>query len=281
VNPSPTAGPSTASAGRIPAPSATPTPQEPTPTPARREATAGKPTNLLATGLSAATVDDFFARCPTAAEIQSLLTEVPVAFETDPTAGTAACKASEGSFDLSPLQKRVYQSLLIMKNLTFDSPLPWTGQSLAAWFSGTINGIRIRADIQNSFCCDPKGVINIKIADNSYLMVTDRWIDPPLCGGLMDAMVLYVHEARHSEGSGHTCNAGIDDRTIGELGSWGVQYYLLQWLAQHSDPVFFRAPGGDPDLYRRVALDHMLSIRQSRFCDEPTLTPGATPTLSG
>jgi hypothetical protein len=236
---------------------------------------------MLTAGLSDATVDDFFARCPTAAEIQSLTADIPIAFETDSTAGTAACKASEGSFDLSRLQKRVYQSLLIMKILAFDAPLPWTDKSLSAWFFGTVDAIRVRADIENSFCCDPKVVINIKIAGNSYLMLTDRRIDPSIGGGLMDTMVLYVHEARHNEGHGHTCNGGIDDQTVTEMGSWGVQYYLLQWLAQHSDPVFFRAPDGDPDLHRRIALAQMLSIRKSRFCDEPTLTPGATPTLAG
>lgn len=252
-----------------------------TPTSTPHRITLAAPTEGATITLDFATVDDFFERCPTSAEIKSLLADIPIAFEADPTAGTPACKASEGSLDLSPLQKRVYQSVLIMKYLTFDSPLPWTDKSLYEWFTGTIEAIRLRADIQNSYCCEPLNVINIKVADNSFLVATGRWIDPQMGGGLMDAMVLYVHEARHNEGYGHTCNAGADDKTIAEMGSWGVQYYLLQWLAQHADPVFFRAPVNDPDVYRRITLDQMLSIRRSRFCNEPALTPGATPTLAG
>ena len=35
----------------------------------------------------------------------------------------------------------------------------------------------------------------------------------------------------------HTC--GTKDRTLEELGSWGVQYWLARWLAEHTDQTFF------------------------------------------
>jgi hypothetical protein len=261
-------------------PSVTPTRREPAPTATPHEITLPAPTEEPPVEPVAATVDEFFERCPTAAEIQSILADISFTFEVDPTAGTLACRASEGSLDLSPLKKRAYQSFLIMKYIAFDAPLPWTEKSLYAWFVGSIKGVRLRSDIPNSFCCGPLNTINILVADNSYLMLTDRWIDPQMGGGLMDTMVLYVHEARHNEGYGHMCPGG-NDRTLSEMSAWGVQYYLLQWLAQHADPDFFRAPGGNPDYYRLAALDHMLSIRRTRFCDEPALTPGASPTLTG
>ncbi len=258
---------------------ATPTIHLPTPTDTRIEATPDLPPGRATVTPAFPTVDEFFERCPTTKEIAALLTDISVTFEADPTKGTLACKESEGSLDLTPLQKRAYQSIMIMKVIHFDSPLPWTDTNLYSWFIDTIDGIRFRADIAYSYCCEPANVINILVAENSYILLTGRWIDPELGGGLMDTMVLFVHEARHNEGYGHTCN-GQDDRTIAEMGSWGVQYYLLQWLAQHTDPAFFRAPGMDPDAYRRIALNDMVTIRYSRFCNEPTITPGAAPTLA-
>jgi hypothetical protein len=228
-----------------------------------------------------ATVDEFFARCPTAAEIQSIAADLTFTFEADPTAGTIACTAAQGSLDLSPMQKRAYQSVLIMKYIAFDAPLPWTEKSLFRWFVGTIKAVRLRSDIEYSFCCNPADTINILVADNSYVLLTDRWIDPQMGGGLMSTMTLYVHEARHNEGYVHACPGGIADRTLSEMGAWGVQYYLMEWLAQHTDPDFFHRPDGNPDYYRQVALWSMIAIRQTRFCDEPDPTAGPSPTLAG
>jgi hypothetical protein len=239
-----------------------------------------RPLRILPTATASPTIDEFFARCPTAEEIALVDKDLNLKFETDPTAGTLACKASDGSADLTTLKLRAYQSVVIMKYLSFDAPLPWTDKNLSVWFTGLIKGIRFRSDIQYSSCCEPANVINIKVADNSYLMLTPRWIDPALGGGLMDTMVLYVHEARHNEGFPHTCAGGQDDKTIAEKGAWGVQYYLLQWLAQHSDRAFLRTTGPDPEIYRKIALDDSLMIRRSRFCGEPTATPGDDPTLA-
>jgi hypothetical protein len=261
---------------RQPSPTRTdrPAPPAPTPTPTARRATA-YPTY----GADLSSIDAFFTYCPTSYQIESLLADIPITFEADPTAGSAPCSGSGGFAGLTEMQRRAYLSIMVMQHISFDAPLPWTTRSLYQWLADSIDGIRFRSDIENSYCCDPANVINIKVADNSYLVLTGRWIDPSMGGGLMDTMVLYVHEARHNEGYGHTC--GSSDNTISELGAWGVQYYLLQWLAQHANPVFFRAPGGTPDAYRRIALDQMLAVRGERFCGEPTLTPGASPTLAG
>ncbi len=186
------------------------------------------PTLSTPTPTAAPTIDALFARCPTAAEIAEVSQAVTLAFETDPTAGTLVCKASDGSADLTALKKRAYQSILIMKHLSFDAPLPWTNKNLFNWFAGAITSIRFRSNITYSYCCEPANTINIAVAGNSYLMLTGRWIDDSIGGGLMDTMVLFAHEARHNEGYPHTCANGQDDKTLGELGAWGVQYYLLQ-----------------------------------------------------
>jgi hypothetical protein len=167
-----------------------------------------------------------------------------------------------------------------MKYLSFDAPLSWTNKNLYDWFAGTITGIRFRSNITYSYCCDPANTIDVKVASNSYLMLTDRWIDASIAGGLMDTMVLFAHEARHNEGYSHTCSNGQDDKTIAEMGAWGVQFHLLEWLAQHSDRAFLTAPGGDPNLYRQTALNDSLMIQRTSFCNEPTATPGNPPTLA-
>jgi hypothetical protein len=225
------------------------------------------------------TVDDFFARCPTADEISAVDAQLALLFEADPTAGTLVCTAAEGSADLTRLQMRAYQSVIIMQYLEFDAPLPWTAAPLFDWFTGTISAIRFRDDVTYSYCCDPVDTINILVADNSYLVLTDRWIQSDIGGGLQDTMILYVHEARHNEGLGHTCEGG-NDQTLAEMGAWAVQYYLDLWLAEHSDRTFLRPSSGDPNGYRSLALANAETIRASRFCSEPTATPGPGPTLS-
>ena len=91
-------------------------------------------------------------------------------------------------------------------------------------------------------------------------------------------MILYIHEARHNEGFGHTCpDGGGNDKTVSEMGSWAVQYYIQLWLAQYSDPVYLSAPVPDPNFYRQTLLDEANYTRGSRFCEDPVTDP--TPTL--
>ena len=238
------------------------------------------PTSATPSATAVPTIDDFFVRCPTSDEIASVDKDLNLQFETDPTAGKTVCLGSSGSADLTAIQKRAYQSVLVMKQLAFDAPLPWTNKTLYDWFISAIKGIRFRGDIQNSYCCEPAGMIDIAIASNSYLLLTDRWVDPSLGGGLMDTMILFVHEARHNEGFVHTCPDGASDKTIAEMGAWGVQYFLFLWIAQHGERPFLRAPGNDPNAYRRLALQDALDTQRVRFCNEPTPTPGAAPTLA-
>ncbi len=43
-----------------------------------------------------------------------------------------------------------------------------------------------------------------------------------------------IHEARHAEGPLHTCD-GTKDRTIVEMGAFGVQYWFLTLMATATD----------------------------------------------
>jgi uncharacterized protein (TIGR03437 family) len=207
--------------------------------------------------LPAVTVDDLNASCPSAEEIAAFNADLNITFEGDPTAGKLVCRAADGSADLTLLKERTYQALRIMRQLSFDTPLPWTTKSLYDWLTGTIKGIRSRTDITNSFCCDPANTINIA---SSHLgpvdFITSEWIG--------SQGVLYDHESRHNQGLLHTC--GSNDQTLNELGAWGVQYYVQEWMTRHSDP-FFTPRIQTPASFRGWFWSGAQSMINNTICD--------------
>jgi hypothetical protein len=217
-----------------------------------------------------ATVDEALADCPATAEIAEVDSKIKISFEADPTAGRLVCTAAAGSADLTREQKNAYNAVLIMKELKFDAPLPWTDKTLYDWFSETIKGIRYRSDIASHSCCGTPPTINIRA--ELHALYSDRWT---AVGALMR---LYVHEARHTF-MAHRCETGTD-RTIAELGAYGVEARLYEWLAYHSDPDFLTmlAPGPGND-YREDARHNFFSLLGKMFCLDPTPT-GLPPALS-
>jgi hypothetical protein len=229
----------------------------------------------------AVTIDDVLATCPSAADISAVNADITFQFDADPTAGEYICTAAEGSADLTHLQERAYQALIIMKRLSFTEALPWTDLFLYNWFINTVDGIRFRDDITNSFCCEPDGYINIGTSNLSALE-TKQWISPYTGTGLNGLMILYVHEARHNEVGGHTC--GNKDNTIEEMNAWGVQYYLNEWLAWHTtNPSFFYMDdilgNGWYSYNLETAYYNAIDIANTRFCVEEPIEAGTPPTL--
>ena len=156
-------------------------------------------------------VDKILAQCPTKREIARIDAEFDLTFDADPTEGSYACGPAGGSAYLTPLQKRAYNTVRIMGRISFDAALPWDhGHTLGDWFALAITGIRFRDDIDNSFCCDPAGVINLKVDIGA--VETDLWIRYPYDAGLAHLMLLMVHEARHNNGYPHTCTWVDGDR---------------------------------------------------------------------
>jgi len=204
-------------------------------------------------------VDQMLARCPSSAEVASIKADFNPSFEADPTSGKYVCTPAQGSVNLTEMQRRVYQTLLTVKSLQFAQPLPWTSKSLYSWLNDSLVGIRFRDNITYSYCCDPANTINVKVASNSYLMMTSRWVEPELSGGLMDLAVLFAHEARHANGYPHTC--GSNDNTIAEMGAWAIQYYLTLWLSQEVDKIFVSDPS-----YLTAAKNHSDMIKNASFC---------------
>jgi hypothetical protein len=171
---------------------------------------------------------------------------ITIEFIGDPTAGTLVCHAADGSADLTRLQERAFQALMLMKQITFDAPLPWTEQTLWAWFVSEVRGIRFRGQL--SFCCEGTRVIVLGVKpayDDGF---------PTLIEGL-------VHEARHADSRHpHSCGAGAD-LTISELGAYGVQYFLNVWMGEHSGDALTPAE-------RRYSLNRAEWMRAFSFCQQ-------------
>lgn len=222
------------------------------------------------------TISEFFERCPTRAEIAQINVDLKISVEYDPTDGAVVCNTSNGSENLSALQKRIYQTIYVIKLFKFSQPLPWTDMQMYDWMTNTINGIRF---VQGgaSHCCDPENTIVIALESNSTLLTTDQWVMNDGIHGLINATLLYAHETRHNEGFHHSCaTRNGDDNAIDEMGAWSIQYYLALWIAQYGDRAFLMPPSGSPNRYREASLQQAELIRLTRFCkevyDEPTIT---------
>jgi uncharacterized repeat protein (TIGR01451 family) len=216
---------------------------------------------------SVSPVEDLIAQCPSSGEVAAINADLTITFEgVDPSGGTLVCHASDGSVDLTRFQERAYQALRVMKMIHFSRALPWSSQNVYDWFVASIDGVRFRSDITFSFCCEPANVIDILAAPNSAALFTNRWMDTTAPIGLHDLLALLVHEARHNNGKPHTC--GADDQTVGELGAWGVEYYLELWEGLYSG-AFLTSPDVYPSYYRDEHLLTSESVYLPRICSLP------------
>jgi hypothetical protein len=207
------------------------------------------------------TIEQLLGRCPTPGELASVDSSVSMTFTSDPSAGVLVCTAAQGSRDLTLLQERAYQAVLMFTWIRFDAPLPWTDLTLDKWFAHAVHGVNFGNDSANSYCCLPGGVIAIQSKNLAVLSTSIvpwesvRWL-----------AALFIHEARHNEGYGHTCTtgdrAGQNDNTIAELGAWGVQYYFILWLGTHSDPAVV------PENLRLDARKDAATYPSRFFCKE-------------
>ena len=198
----------------------------------------------------AQTIDDLAGTCPSTTAMQKINSDLSLTFTADPTIGTLVCRAVDGSADLTLLQERTYQALLMMQQLPLGTPLPWTNSQLYDWFVSAVRGITYTPSASlgegaGGYCCSPAGVINV-IPHNPavYASPSDY---------LAGTVVLFAHEARHAEGYPHTCGSGVFsgtmDTTLSQLGAWSVQYYLYNWMAFYTG-TYFIPHSGDLTTYR-------------------------------
>jgi hypothetical protein len=194
------------------------------------------------------------AACPTAAAIAGL--GIPVSFEGDIGGSTLVCRAADGSLDLNVVQKNVYNALLFMQRVEFDTPLPWTDKTLWEWFRSAVWGVRIRTDIETHLCCAPFRVINLL-----GTIITDSTLPA-------EYVSMMVHEGRHADGPRHTCGGQMTefgrvftlDQRVSDMGAFGVQYSVLQWIGLH----WREATQADRD----YALNRAAWLRLTAFCYE-------------
>jgi hypothetical protein len=224
----------------------------------------------------AETIDDVIGRCPTIAEMATIDAVLTLSFEgNDPSAPTLVCHAAQGSRDMTKLKRNWYNVLRAAQKLRFTQPLPWSAQtSIWDWLrlESGVTTIRIRGDLTVSFCCEPQNAINLASTANSYTTFSDKWLeDNNHGGGLVSALGVVVHEARHRKAGGHTCRG--NDQTLAELGASGAQLYYSYWLAYYTDRDFFRPKTGDPAYYRNWAAQTAESD-MSRICSPPPIVTG-------
>jgi hypothetical protein len=100
--------------------------------------------------------------CPTRAEVDEIQRQVPVAVGSDVSAGVLACRERDGSVDLTVVENNMYQSLLFLRRMRFDRPLPWTNKPIFDWVRQTIPlGIVIESSGNSHSCLSCRGPIHV------------------------------------------------------------------------------------------------------------------------
>jgi hypothetical protein len=170
--------------------------------------------------------------CPTRAEVDEIRRDIRVAVSADVSAGILACHERDGSVDLTVVENQVYQSLLFLRRMRFDRPLPWTNQPIYDWVRLTIPlGIVIESSGNSHSCLSCKGPIHVVYSSYRSLRPTVYYL----------VHTLIAHEARHAEGWPHTCglssesNVLVHDKSVAEMGGYGVHYLLAYWLGHYSE----------------------------------------------
>lgn len=203
----------------------------------------------------AGTLNNALLACPTAGQIATI-NPIQIEFNAAARSGALACRASEGSVDLTAIQRSVYHAVLFLKNTRFDAPLPWT-PDVWGWFvelnprlyffSGSSAGLTNCTNCQRG-----TAELNINLGPEQQTMET--WPN------LVTLAAVLVHEARHIEVGNHRC--GVDDVKADDLEAFGVQYYYRVWVSQHTSPATF------PSEYRPYMDWSNCQMRNSVFCND-------------
>jgi hypothetical protein len=196
-------------------------------------------------------LDGRLTACPSQGEMDSVGDLPMTFFEPNPTG--LVCHKEEGSADLTAAHLLLYRSLLMMKTLQFDAPLPWTSKSLYGWFHDTIGLLSVRVMDGTS----SQGGRNVDLYINAPKMPFTWPSVETIIGGI-------VHETRHIEVGPHRC--GTKDFRVDDLGAFGVHNFFLTFIGRHSDPNVI------PVEYRPLALWRACTQRNSAFCNEPPVS---------
>lgn len=198
-------------------------------------------------------LDDRLAGCPTAAEV-AMVGAVPLTFDESARVGPLVCRVDAGSADLTAAQKRIYFGLILMKELRFDRPLPWTTATLFEWFLDA-------APLVTVFGTEGVNNFNRTTGVTIYLAPphsTDlRWRE------LQSLIGVLIHEARHAQGAAHSCDGRRRDNHLSANGAFAYHNYFFSWVGSFSDPSVV------PIEYRPHALLAACRQRNAAFCLDP------------
>jgi hypothetical protein len=171
-----------------------------------------------------------------------------------------------------------------------DDYLPWTSMSLYDWMIANVRGVNLKSAPGMQYCCD---TIDGEKYISQSLQSPEQREHKRTWPGISSTLHYFAHEIRHADGGpGHVtgCAAfpdpgdapGCDaDYDLGNLGSYGVQYWLeSSWLSGHLHVGMSCAP----DEGSESALWHWSSANmlRSRFvANVPPLLPSPMPPYGG
>jgi hypothetical protein len=211
-------------------------------------------------------IDRVLAACPSAADVALVAAALDLRFDAGSLAGPLVCTAAAGSADLTFIQERTYQAVLLLRRISFSRALPWTDLSLYDWFVASIDGIIFRADFGGAgYCCNPARYMWI----NPLVLPlpTNLWIGADAgLRGMENYVRALVHEARHvhPEHRRHNCPDGAFDLNVAEGGAYAIEVRFIEWMALYGDRAFFSDLDGNT--YWEDMLNNADNVRLWRFC---------------
>ena len=169
----------------------------------------------------------------------------------------------------------VYNAFRAMRLIEFDAPIPvLNATNLYEWlYSLNLSNIHFTYGEMWSYAgrgsISPRG----EVLDSPEFR---KWIDPRSGIGLVDVVLLIVHESIHANSHGnpnaaadgtigHPCSNdpsidNVHDPSIEYGGAWAAQYWTARWFAEHSG--HYLTP-----LEKRYASGAAEQVRSSRFCN--------------
>jgi len=184
-------------------------------------------------------IDAFLKQCPPQDELEILERDFPVLYE--PAHGGPfvpySCSGTISQRTVLSDALAVYQALRVIRHMKLSEPLPWTDLHPYEWLKSKVGAIIVSSTATYDHCCHavdvsgkPEGTLAITIrkASDSLLQYRTWWVNPQAGVGHDGLVLLIFHEARHVDVP-HTCGSG--DAMLEEMGAWGVQYTVAQWIA--------------------------------------------------
>jgi hypothetical protein len=216
-------------------------------------------------------VDELLSRCPSQQTMEAIRRDFNISFDSR----LVAPWSCSGDGTESSVMLTVYNAFRAMRLIEFDAPIPLlNSRNLYDWLYG-LNLANIKFTLGESYSFADRGVINLRgeVLDSPDYR---QWVSPRSAIGLMNIVLLIVHEARHANASGsphanpdgtigHPCSTDpaiedVSDPTIDFGGAWAAQYWTSRWLAEHSG--HYLTPRE-----KAFAAAAAEQVRTSRFCD--------------